>query len=291
MSNELMVTDNWQAMKEKAAMLVKSGFLPSAIRTPEQAVAIAMTGKELGIGMMESFRSINVILGKPTVSPQLMLALANRTGQLEDIDIDATNERCVVSIKRKGRKAHTETFGVSEAKALGLMSKDNYTKQPATMFKWRALAANLRVIFPDVILGLYTPEEIGAEVTVSETEEMTIVPQPEAPKALEVVTAEVSKPTWPSPAETEPYAGDNQTVIVQINGVQKFKNRKNDKFNFKIMDSEGTLYRTFSETVATTAKEASEQGYLCKIVYKTTQYGPEIVLLELAQESLKEKVS
>jgi hypothetical protein len=282
---------SWQALKERAAMLVHSGFLPQAINTPEKAVAIAMTGKELGIGMMESFRSINVILGKPTVSPQLMLALANRTDQLEDIDIDASKTRCVVTIKRKGRKPHTEVFGIPEATALGLMTKDNYTRQPATMFKWRALAANLRVTFPDVILGLYTPEEIGAEVIVTENEEMTVVPQAEAPKSLEVVPAEVSKPSWPSPAETEPIGGDNQTVVVQINGVQKFKNRNNDKFNYKIMDSEGTLYRTFSETFATMAKEASEQGYLCKIVYKVTKYGAEVVLLELAEGDLKEKVS
>jgi hypothetical protein len=171
---QLLATD-WASLKEQATMLVKSGFLPPSVKTPEQAIAIAITSKELGIGMMEGFRSINVIQGKPTISPQLMLALANRTGQLENIKIDANDERCVVTVTRKGRESHTETFGVKEATALMLMGRDNYNKQRATMFKWRALAANLRVTFPDVMLGFYTPEEMGANVKISESEEMEIV--------------------------------------------------------------------------------------------------------------------
>lgn len=173
--NEITIPNNWEVLREQVSTLVKSGFLPQSIKTPEQAIAIAMTGKELGIGMMESFRSINVIQGKPTLSPQLMLALANRTKQLENIKIDANDERCIVTVTRKGREPHSETFGIKEATDLQLINRDNYKKQPAIMFKWRALAANLRVTFPDVELGFYTPEEMGAEVKIGEGENMEIV--------------------------------------------------------------------------------------------------------------------
>ncbi len=43
------------------------------------------------------------------------------------------------------------------------------------MFMWRALAANLRVTFPDVVLGLYTPEELGANVSIGENDQMEII--------------------------------------------------------------------------------------------------------------------
>ena len=173
--NEMTIPTNWEALKEQAAMLVKSGFLPMSIKTSEQAIAIALTGKELGIGMMEAFRSINVIQGKPTIPPQLMLALANRTRELENITIDSNDERCIVTVKRKGREPHIETFGVKEATDMGLMGRDNYKKQKAIMFKWRALAANLRVTFPDAMIGFYTPEEMGAEVKVGEGDLMEVV--------------------------------------------------------------------------------------------------------------------
>jgi hypothetical protein len=166
---------DWQAMKEQANVLIKSGFLPSTINTPEKALAIALSGRELGIGFMESIRSINVIQGKPTISPQLMLARAYQTKEVEDVKIDSTDKRCIVTIKRKGKTPITSEFGVKEATDLGLMSKDNYRKQPKTMFMWRALAANLRVTFPDVTSGLYTPEEMGATVAVGENDAMEVV--------------------------------------------------------------------------------------------------------------------
>ena len=174
MENEMQLS-NWPAMKEQASMLVKSGMLPISINTPEKAIAIAIASKELGIGMMEGFRSINVIQGKPTISPQLMLALAYRTGKLKEIKFDSTEERCIVTVTREDKSPHVEEFGVKEATALGLMLKDNYKKQRKTMMKWRALAANLRVTFPDVMVGCYTPEELGAEVKVTDTEDMEVV--------------------------------------------------------------------------------------------------------------------
>ena len=66
---------NWQVMTQQAEMLVKSGFLPASIKTKEQAVAIILTGQELGLPPMLALRKINVIQGVPTVAPELMLAL------------------------------------------------------------------------------------------------------------------------------------------------------------------------------------------------------------------------
>lgn len=178
MENKGLQTQNsgWSVLKEQATMLLKTGFLPTSLNTVEKVLAVVLTGRELNLPMMEALRGINIIQGKPSVSPQTMLALANRTGQLEDIKIQADiHVGACVTIKRKGREPHTEIFGAKEAAALGLDSKDNYKKQPVTMYKWRALAANLRVTFPDAISGLYTPDELGAEVKIGEDETMTVV--------------------------------------------------------------------------------------------------------------------
>lgn len=160
--------EKWEILRQQADILVKSGFLPTAVNTPEKAIAIIMKGQELGIGSMEALSSINVIQGKPSVSPQLMLALARRTGELEDLKMEANDKGATVMIKRKGQSAYTTKFGIAEATSLGLLGKDNYKKQPATMFQWRALAGNLRVTFPDAISGLYTVDEMeGNETTVT----------------------------------------------------------------------------------------------------------------------------
>lgn len=147
-----------------ADMLVKSRMLPNGITTKEAAAAIILKGRELGIPTMEAFSLINVIQGKPTISPQGMIALARRTKELEDISITDDNDTAVVIVKRKGQSPFKTTFSARDAATMGLANKDNWTKQPRIMRQWRAISANFRITFPDVIGGMYTPEELGAEI-------------------------------------------------------------------------------------------------------------------------------
>ncbi len=179
--------ERWQVMVQQANVLIKSGFLPPSINTPEKALAIMQKGKELGIGPMEAISSINVIQGKPSVSPQLMLALARRTGELIDMKMETNEKEAVVTVTRKNQSPYTTRFGVKEATDLGLMSKDNYKKQAGTMFGWRALAANLRITFPDAISGLYLVEEMtgGEETTFTSRGPVAMPKAIEKPQALE----------------------------------------------------------------------------------------------------------
>lgn len=171
----------WSLMREQAGVLLKSGLLPSSIRSPEAAVAVMLQGYEMGIGPMAALQTINVIGGKPSISPQLMLALIHRTGLAESIEVTGDEKRAAVTIKRVGHPAHTETFRIEDAAAMGLASRENWQRQPAVMLRWRAVAACARVTFPDAILGLYTPEEMGAEVAVDELGDMQVVAAPVAP--------------------------------------------------------------------------------------------------------------
>ncbi len=191
--------ERWTVDLQQAHTLVKSGFLPLAINTAEKAIAIIFKGRELGIGPMEAFSSINIIQGKISVSPQLMLALARRTKELEDFDLQKDDKEAVVMIKRKGQKPVITRFGVKEATALGLFGKDNYKKQPAIMFQWRALAENLRLTFGDAVAGMYTADELGLETeedgamhTVT-TKGTVAMPKPlEKSKSIETEAAHVA---------------------------------------------------------------------------------------------------
>jgi len=188
---------DWEVMRSQAAMLVTTGFLPSAVKTPEQAVAIILTGREVGIPTMAALNTINVIQGKPTISPQLMLALIYRSKQAELIEVEeSTDTRCIVNMKRVGQPAHKETFTIGDAqrittteyvngekKSIRLADKYNWKSMPNTMLRWRAIAACARIVFPDIILGLYTPEEMGANVEVNDEGEMQVLPDPIGPNA------------------------------------------------------------------------------------------------------------
>lgn len=197
-SSMLSIVQHAHQLRDLGAMLVSSGFLPRDVNTPEKAVVIILKGRELGLEPMAALNGITVIQGKPTVSPQLMLSLINASGLLEDLKIESTDQGASVTMKRRGRTPHTERFGPREAQAMQLSGKDNYKKQPGTMYKWRAVAACARVVFPDVIDGLYTPEEMGAEVTVNDDGDMEVLEASATPMevvAVPVRALEAEQPT------------------------------------------------------------------------------------------------
>src|SRR3990167_8278033 len=123
-SENKMVTDQtWNTLYKQAAEIIKSGFLPPSIKTPAQAIAVILTGRELGIGMMEAFRGIHIIDNRPSISPQLMMSLIYNSGVAENIKIESTEAYCSISGNRKGQPIITVKFTEEDAKNLGLLFK------------------------------------------------------------------------------------------------------------------------------------------------------------------------
>lgn len=248
MSNDLIRPEQevslvqFDEMRKKAETLIKSSFLPKAIDTPEKAVAIAMTGRELGVPMMLAFQEINVIQGKPSASAKLQLGLARRTGEVEDFKATDDGKCATVTIKRKGQTPVTTTFSMDDAKAMGLSGKDNWIKQPAVMRYCRALTMNLRRTFPDAIGGLYTAEELVPDIEVNadgkpvdqvaqDGKPAFAKPTPkDAPKQEpKTVEAELVKPVEPVPA-----AEDTQK---EVNGVRYISTKQAQRLHIIAKDS------------------------------------------------------
>lgn len=162
--------ESWNVLREQAAVLVRSGFLPNGVNTPEKAISIVMKGRELGIPPMYALSNIAVINGKPTASAELMLALVYRDHGDEAVRIvESTAERCTVAYRRRGwQEPELFSFDIEDAQCAGLLSKDNWRHYPAAMLRARCISAVARMAFPDTIGGLYTPEELGARVLVRE---------------------------------------------------------------------------------------------------------------------------
>ena len=191
---------NFTELLDSCKILVASGLLPKEINTPEKAAVVVLTGRELGLRMMASTRSVYVVNGKPSLSAQMMLSLAYGTKELEDIDIQETGDgeksACTVIVKRKNKKAYSYSFSVDMAKQMGKYANE-WLKQPKNMCKQRAISGNLRVTFPDAILGMYTPEEIETvEVETVRNDEW----MPKAKVAIADAAPEPQQEAKPSPA-------------------------------------------------------------------------------------------
>jgi hypothetical protein len=164
--------DEWSVMTEQASMLVKTGFLPKDINTPEKAIAIMLKGRELNVPAMHALSTITVIQGKPTVSPELMAALVERDYGSNALIVEhTTDEQCVVSCLKPGwDKRRIVEFTIEEAKRAGLLSNQTWQKYPAAMLRSRAISKACKTHFQASIGGMYTPEELGASVEVIDGE-------------------------------------------------------------------------------------------------------------------------
>lgn len=194
----------WNIIKDQATTLVKSGLLPTAINTPEKAIAIALKGRELGIPMMQAFAHVFIIDGKPTISSELMLNLIYKNCPGGVIDFVLSNaEVCEIEVKRPGRKPTTWSFTIEDARQAGLLNKANWQKYPAAMLRARVVAIAARAVFPDSVMGCgHLAEELGA-VTDADGSVISI---PNAPPARPAWEREASAVVIPAPPSGRPTA-------------------------------------------------------------------------------------
>lgn len=175
-----------------AQTLVKSGLLPQGLNTEEKVCVALEWGHELQLSPMVAVNNIAVINGKPTLSADIMAAVVKRSpeyGGIEWIEQSDTKAECVVKrVLSNGQVESTKsTYTIEDAQKAGLASRDNWKKYPRRMLKHRCLSYALRDMFPDLLAGLYAPEEMESiEVPqqgirdVTPPTEKNVTPEPSA---------------------------------------------------------------------------------------------------------------
>jgi hypothetical protein len=122
-----------------------------------------MAGREMGIGAIASLRGFHFIKGKLCLSSQLMAAQILKSGKAEYWElIESSNRTATYATKRVGgRNEQRKTFTVDDAKLAQLVKGDgNWQKYPAAMCEARAASALARVVYPDLLMGVYLPDEM-----------------------------------------------------------------------------------------------------------------------------------
>lgn len=205
--NDLAVSNlmpQTQAEKyEMARVLCKSGLIPSGLNSPEKVFVALQWGHELGLSPMVAVNNVAVINGKPTLSADIMAAVVKRSpeyGGIKWIEMSDTKAECEITrILPNGEKeVQTSCFTIEDAQKAGLTTKDVWKKYPRRMLKHRCLSYGVKDVFPDLLAGLYDPEEMESvqsektapttERNVTPVEEKVVTPEPSA----EVIEGEIT---------------------------------------------------------------------------------------------------
>lgn len=169
--NEITIRDMGE-LNSVAITVAKSGLFGA--KTPEQAFVAIATGMELGLKPMQALRNIVVVQGRPTFSADGGFAVVRNHPEYGGIVWDVCNDkeaRCRITRISKGGQLKEEfvgAFSLKDAAAAGLAGKDNWKHYPARMLRARALSYACRDAFPDVLNGLYAPDEINPDTPVGE---------------------------------------------------------------------------------------------------------------------------
>ncbi len=190
---------SWELLQRQCRAFVRSGFLPDHITknvdektAVAKAVTIAIKGHELGIPPMQAFASITVIKGKPCLSAELMLALAYSKVKGSKVTFrtppDKQAQECTVTMQRPGGDPMDFRFTMEDAQKAGIVTAGSaWQKYPAAMLRARAISAGARAVFPDAVMGCYTPEEIGGapiEIEGEVIDSVHVEAEPGGPKPL-----------------------------------------------------------------------------------------------------------
>lgn len=154
--------NNIGEMIKLAEWVKRSGLCPTALKRPEDVFMVLVKGRELGLTAMQSLSSIHVVEGRICLSSQLMMGLVLASGKclrfdcLKSTDSEATYETARRDLEGE---ATVMTWTMAQAKAAGLDRRPNWQRYPAAMLRARCIAHLCRERYPDVVGGIYTPEE------------------------------------------------------------------------------------------------------------------------------------
>ncbi len=217
-------------MQQMAKIGVESNFF--GIKKPTEAMALMLIAQAEGKHPATVFSQYHVIQGRPALKADAMLARFQQAGGSVQWT-ERTDKACAATFAHpQGGKCDIR-WTLDDAKRAGLLSgKSNWNQYPRQMLSARVVSEGVRAVFPGVLGGFYTPEEVGqfesvaaAPVTYARPEPQTPVLTDEAevidvvPERIRNIAEDVVKLNTPDaklrkkqPVAASPHAADYETV-------------------------------------------------------------------------------
>jgi len=240
-------------MQEMAKIGVESNFF--GIKKPTEALALMLIAQSEGKHPATVFSQYHVIQGRPALKSDAMLARFQQAGGKVEWHTH-TNEKVSATFIHPQGGSLTVDWDMQRAKEAGLTGKDNYKKFPRQMLRARVISEAVRAVYPGVLQGMYTPEEVGEFDSPRPTRsvKVEVAPEPvaEAPKLIEVEAVAVSADTEAIPSETPNWADELEKRIFEhepkVNAFLRAKGQITEGQTFRDISDEGYRNRVLSNT-------------------------------------------
>lgn len=176
----------WTEQERMAKAIAKCGFF--GLKDETQVLALMAVAQAEGRHPASVAKDYHIIQNRPALKADAMLArFQSAGGKVEWTKYTDDVVTGVFSHAQGGTLAVSWTL--AQAKAIGLATKDNWRLYPRAMLRARVISEGIRSVYPGVIVGEYTPEEVGDFKEVRATEIIDIPPAPQMELAAEIEDA------------------------------------------------------------------------------------------------------
>lgn len=150
-------------MEKMATVIAQSGLF--GVKNPTQALALMLLSQAEGLHPVMAARDYHIIQGRPTLKADTMLARFQAAGGSVEWH-DYTDKVVSATFSHpRGGKVKVE-WTIEQARAAKLTGKDVWQQFPRAMLRARVISEGIRTVFPGVLAGMYTPEEVRDMVEV-----------------------------------------------------------------------------------------------------------------------------
>lgn len=211
-------------LEAMASHIVKSGLF--GMKRQEEAVALMLVAQAEGRHPGTVAAEYHIIQGRPALKADAILARFQSAGGKVEWK-DYTDTKVSGTFSHPAGGSLYVDWDMERAKAAGLGGKDNWKKYPRQMLRARVISDGVRGVYPAVLQGFYTPEEVQDFVSAPAANAPVAVPATpvaiedkpvkSAKKAKEVIDAEVVEAEvevatdWVAPLETT--LGANEEAV------------------------------------------------------------------------------
>lgn len=141
-----------------AEAFARSGLF--GVKNADQALALMALCEAEGLHPAIAVRDYHIINGKPALKADAMMARFQAAGGRVKWTAMSDERVCGEFSHPAGGTVEID-WDAKRATTAGFWGKDNWKKFPRAMLRARVISEGIRSVFPGVVVGTYTPEEVA----------------------------------------------------------------------------------------------------------------------------------
>jgi len=147
----------WTDQERMANAIAKSNLF--GLKSADQVLALMAVAQAEGRHPGSVARDYHIIQGRPALRADAMLARFQQAGGTVHW-LKYADDEVKAEFSHPQGGSLTLSWTLKQAREIGLAGKDNWKNYPRAMLRARVISEGIRTVYPGVLTGEYTPEEV-----------------------------------------------------------------------------------------------------------------------------------